>query len=208
MSTLLLGDPDPPWPSTGASQRQASHRSRSRGTAPRSTPLPESLLKALRQRARRAAMKAKAAQQAKPPAAHPGNGAPPGHHPLDGRGGLAKEEREAARLYKLAADQGNAYGQDNLGDMYRNGRGGLAMDEREAVRLYKLAADQGNAYGQVRLGDMYRDGRGGLAKDEREAVWLYKLAADQGNEEAKRSVERLTPRRLQTPRRFVIGANA
>ena len=31
-----------------------------------------------------------------------------------GRGGLAKDDREAARLYKLAADQGNAYAQSAL----------------------------------------------------------------------------------------------
>ena len=62
-----------------------------------------------------------------------------------GRGGLAKDDREAARLYKLAADQGNAGGQNNLGVFYARGRGGLAKDDREAARLYKLAADQGDA---------------------------------------------------------------
>jgi TPR repeat protein len=46
------------------------------------------------------------------------------------------------RLYKLAADQGYAQAQVNLGVMYERGRGGLAKDEREALRLYKLAADQ------------------------------------------------------------------
>lgn len=38
----------------------------------------------------------------------------------EGRGGLPKDEREAARLYKLAADQGNATAQVNLGEMYAN----------------------------------------------------------------------------------------
>jgi uncharacterized membrane protein required for colicin V production len=67
------------------------------------------------------------------------------------RGGLAKDDREAVRLYKLAADQGEATGQANLGDMYRDGRGGLAKDDREAARLYKLAADQGDEYAQAAL---------------------------------------------------------
>jgi hypothetical protein len=62
-----------------------------------------------------------------------------------GRGGLAKDEWEAVRLYRLAADQGNANALFNLGVMYKNGRGGLAKDKREAARLYKLAADQGDA---------------------------------------------------------------
>ena len=68
-----------------------------------------------------------------------------------GRGGLAKDDREAARLYKLAADQGNAGGQFNLGTFYEQGRGGLAKDDREAAQLYKLAADQGYAYAQTAL---------------------------------------------------------
>jgi TPR repeat protein len=61
-----------------------------------------------------------------------------------GLGRLTKDEREAVRLYKLAADQGYATGQTYLGAMYERGLGGLAQDEREAMRLYKLAADQGN----------------------------------------------------------------
>jgi TPR repeat protein/uncharacterized membrane protein len=99
----------------------------------------------------------------------------------NGSGGLAKDDREAARLYKLAADQGDAEGQANLGFFYRNGRGGLTKDDREAARLYKLAADQGNSNAQTNLGFFYETGRGGLAKDDREAARLYKLAADQGN---------------------------
>jgi TPR repeat protein len=68
-----------------------------------------------------------------------------------GCGGLTKDEREAARLYKLAADQGNALGQANLGFFYESGRGGLAKNVAEAKRLYELAADQGNAWARDRL---------------------------------------------------------
>jgi TPR repeat protein len=35
-----------------------------------------------------------------------------------GRGGLPKDEREAARLYKLAADQGNASAQARLARLF------------------------------------------------------------------------------------------
>ena len=62
-----------------------------------------------------------------------------------GRGGLPKDDREAVRLYKLAAAQGNAAAQINLGGFYERGLGGLAKDDQEAARLYKLAADRGNA---------------------------------------------------------------
>ena len=97
--------------------------------------------------------------------------------------------RAALIWYRKAADQGNAYAQNNLAVFYSEGRGGLPKDDREAARLYKLAADQGNAYAQANLGDFYEQGRGGLPKDEREAARLYKLAADQGNAYAQARIE-------------------
>src|SRR5580693_5181042 len=74
-----------------------------------------------------------------------------------GRSGLPKDDREAARLFKLAADQGNAFAQVYLGRFYALGRGGLPKDDCEAARLYKLAADQGHAYGQESLGFFYSE---------------------------------------------------
>jgi TPR repeat protein len=50
------------------------------------------------------------------------------------RSGLPKDEREAARLYKLAADEGNASARAYLGDFYEFARGGLAKDVGEAAR--------------------------------------------------------------------------
>jgi hypothetical protein len=54
----------------------------------------------------------------------------------------SKDDREAARFYKLAADEGNALAQVSLAEFYETGRGGLPKDNREGARLYKLAADQ------------------------------------------------------------------
>jgi TPR repeat protein len=102
-----------------------------------------------------------------------------------GNGGLLKNETEAVRLYKLAADQGHSGAQGELGFFYESGRGGLSKDEQQAARLYKLAAAQGNPYGQTNLGLFYETGRGGLSKDEQEAARLYKLAADQRNKRAQ-----------------------
>jgi TPR repeat protein len=48
------------------------------------------------------------------------------------------------RLFKLAADQGYARGQTDLGFMFESGLGGLAKDEREAVRHYTISAEKGN----------------------------------------------------------------
>src|SRR5260370_24370165 len=57
-------------------------------------------------------------------------------------GGLQKDEREASRLYRLAADQGNADGQNNLGLMYVNGWG-VPQDYVAAHMWFNLAAAGG-----------------------------------------------------------------
>ena len=58
----------------------------------------------------------------------------------DGRG-VAEDFAEAARLFRLAAEQGIARSQTNLGNMYYLGQG-VAQDDAEAVRLFRLAAKQ------------------------------------------------------------------
>jgi len=83
------------------------------------------------------------------------------------------------RLYRLAAEQGNALGQYRLGLMYSVGEG-VPLDDEEAVRLYRLAAEQGNADAQNELGRKYDEGEG-VPVDDEEAVRLYRLAAEQGN---------------------------
>lgn len=98
----------------------------------------------------------------------------------DARGGLSRNDAEAARLFKLSADQGNAIAQVNLGALYATGRG-VPKDDVEALRLYRLAANKGNARGQNNVGSFYQNGRGGLVKDDREAARYYRLASDQGD---------------------------
>jgi len=61
-----------------------------------------------------------------------------------GRGGITKDDAEAARWYRKAADQGNADAQTNLGIMYRDGRG-VPQDQNEAALWFRKAAAQGNA---------------------------------------------------------------
>ena len=112
-----------------------------------------------------------------------------------GRGGLARNEQEAARLYRLAADQDNPQAQNNLGVFNAAGRGGLSKNDLEAARLYRLAADQGNTSAQANLGVFHEFGRGGLAKNRREAIRLYRLAADQGNAFAQAALDRLKIKR-------------
>ena len=79
---------------------------------------------------------------------------------LIGFGGVEQDEREAVRLFRLAADQNDPFAQVKLADCYREGRGGLPKDEREAIRLYRLAADQNDPFAQVKLAEAYSVGIG------------------------------------------------
>lgn len=95
------------------------------------------------------------------------------------------DPREAARLYRTAAEGGNALAQNNLAAMLEAGEGALPRNPQEAARLYRLAADQGFPAGQANLGTLYAFGRGGLARDDREAVRLFQLAAEQEDAQAQ-----------------------
>jgi TPR repeat protein len=83
----------------------------------------------------------------------------------------------------LAADQGNAEGQTNLGYSYANGWG-VPQDYAEALKWYRLAADQGNAGAQTNLGYSYANGQG-VSQDYAEALKWFRLAADQGLADAQ-----------------------
>ena len=64
--------------------------------------------------------------------------------------GVSRDDAEAIRWYRRAADQGDALAQSNLGWMYENGRG-VQRDRVEAVRWYTRAADQGDSWAQEQL---------------------------------------------------------
>ena len=102
---------------------------------------------------------------------------------LFGDYGAAKNEAEAVKWYRKAADQGHASAQFNLGLMYAKGEG-VAKDEAEAVKWYRKAADQGHATAQFNLGVRYANGNG-VAKDDAEAVKWYRNAADHGDASAQ-----------------------
>ena len=84
---------------------------------------------------------------------------------------------------RLAAEQGDAAAQINLGVMYAEGRG-VPQDDAEAVRWFRLAAEQRDAEAQFNLGVMYYAGRG-VPQDDAEAVRWYRLAASRGFTDAQ-----------------------
>ena len=95
----------------------------------------------------------------------------------------AKDDKEAARLFGLAAAQGDEKAQYNLGVMYHEGTG-VTQNYKEAVRLYGLAAAQGYVSAQTNLGGMYANSQG-VTQDSKEAIKWYRLAAEQGNADAQ-----------------------
>ena len=78
----------------------------------------------------------------------------------------------------IAAIQGDAHAQSDIGLMYQEGDGVL-KDASEAIKWYRKAADQGNEGAQFNLGLMYKQGDG-VAKDPSEAVKWFRKAADKG----------------------------
>ena len=106
----------------------------------------------------------------------------------------SKDYKEAVRLYRLSAKQGNAEAQYSLGLMYDKGQG-VPQDYKEAVRLfrlsakqgnaealkwYRLSAKQGNAEAQYNLGLMYEKGQV-VPKDFKEAFKWSKIASSNGH---------------------------
>ena len=91
--------------------------------------------------------------------------------------GLAKDDVEAVKWFRKAAEQNYATAQYSLGVCYTEGQG-VEKDEPEAVKWYRKAAEQNYAWAQYNLGICY--GRGdGVAKDELEEVKWYHRAAEQ-----------------------------
>lgn len=101
-----------------------------------------------------------------------------GMHYLRGEG-VMKDEAQAARLLRQAADQGHPRAQDELGTMYRCGLGGLRADPEEAYRWFHRAAQQGDASAQDHLGALLENGVG-VKRNLQEALRWYRKAADQG----------------------------
>ena len=107
--------------------------------------------------------------------------------------GVTQNYGEAARLFRLAADQGSADAQEYLGRMHYYGEG-LPKDAVEAARWYRLAAEQGLPSAQTQLALMYEYGWG-VTKDLATADRWYRLAAEsyridaeQGRADAQRSL--------------------
>ena len=106
-----------------------------------------------------------------------------------GQNGKPQDYAQAVKYYRLAADQGFAMAQYNLGNSYYNGQG-VPQDYAQAVKYYRLAADQGHAPAQYNLALCYEKGQG-VAKNLNEAIRLYRMVAATGDDDAKKALARL-----------------
>jgi hypothetical protein len=99
--------------------------------------------------------------------------------------GVPQDYTQALYWYGLAAEQGYAAAQFNVGFLYATGVGVL-QSYTEAGHWYWLAAQQGHADAQHNLGYLYHIGQGGLPQDFVQAHMWYNLAAAQGVENARK----------------------
>ena len=92
---------------------------------------------------------------------------------------MPQDDAEAVKWYRLAAEQGHAGAQYDLGLIYDNGEG-VVQDQDAALKWYRMAADQGHAWAQSNLGIKYAEGQG-VPQDYVRAYMWWNLAAAKGD---------------------------
>jgi TPR repeat protein len=112
--------------------------------------------------------------------------------------GVNQDDKQAVKWFRLAAKQGFAKAQYNLGVMYQQGQG-VSQDYKTAVKWYALAAEQGDAEAQFNLGVMYFEGQGVLQDYVTAHMWAN-IAAVNGSEmapELRNAIaKRMTPAQI------------
>lgn len=97
--------------------------------------------------------------------------------------GVKRDEAEADRLVRLAAEKGWPRAQCAVGYNYEKGIR-VKQDYKIAMEWYRRAADQNNALGFNNVGSVYLQGLG-VPKDEAEAIKWFRRSADLGLPEAQ-----------------------
>ena len=101
----------------------------------------------------------------------------------------ASSNSSSTSATRLAATNGDAVAQLQLGINYYVGDNGCKTDHGEAVRWFELAAKQGLAHAQFNLGCCYSMGIGVPQLDVERAMELFQLAADQDHPGAKEAFD-------------------
>jgi TPR repeat protein len=94
-----------------------------------------------------------------------------------------KDYTTAMHWYQMAASQGDAGAEYNIGWLYDNGDG-VTQDYDQARQWYLKAGNQGDKDAQNNLGELYYYGHG-VGVDYPTAFHWYQLAANQGEQNAE-----------------------
>jgi len=89
--------------------------------------------------------------------------------------GVARNDSEAVKWLRKAAEQDNALGERYLAEMYFKGRG-VPADNGEAAKWLRMAAEQGDAQSQYNLAVLYTQGLGVPRNGKAAADWMRKAA--------------------------------
>ena len=92
--------------------------------------------------------------------------------------GMKQSDENAMQWFEMAANQGHANAQYNLGMMYKNSQGVKQSDDN-AMHWFEMAANQGHANAQYNLGVMHSRDQG--VDRYSEAMKWYAMAAEQGH---------------------------
>lgn len=109
--------------------------------------------------------------------------------------------KEAAKWYKMAAKQGYAAAQSNLGVLYYNNKG-VSEDYKEAFDLWTKASAQGYVEAKYWLGVMYSNGDG-VPQNYEEAFKFFKMAAENGHSWAQYSLGVMYARGIGVSQNYV-----
>ena len=98
---------------------------------------------------------------------------------MEGKG-IEKNEEEALKWYRKAAEQGDADSEYAIGQYYECDRNDIKL----AIEWYKKAAEQGHVDAQIKMKNCYGSGKG-LKKDLTQAFEWAEKAAEQGDAQAQ-----------------------
>ncbi len=103
-----------------------------------------------------------------------------------GQGGPVDASR-SLRLYRLAAEQGDADAQNNLGEIHETGRG-VDKNPAEALLWYERAAERGFGPAQFNAGRLWAIGVGDRTDPAKARAWLVQ-AERKGIEQARQVLD-------------------
>jgi TPR repeat protein len=118
----------------------------------------------------------------------------------DGPFGITKDPQEAARWFRLAAEQGYPESEYAIGVLYRNG-GVVPKNGLEAVKWFTRAANNGYLPAAFNLGSMYKRGDD-VPQNLLEARKWYQKAAEAGFAPAQTSLGVMYARNEGGPHSF------